>query len=60
MEFSLSESDPELLSDSLELIDSTPLECAASNELQQKHKHWINIQFFSSSNTYGNYVPGRN
>lgn len=31
---SLSDSDLELLSESLELADSTPLECAASNELQ--------------------------
>lgn len=29
-----SDSDLELLSESLELVDSTPLECAASNELQ--------------------------
>lgn len=35
---SLSDSDLELLSESLELADSTPLECAASNELQHTHK----------------------
>lgn len=31
---SLSDSEPELLSESLELAESTPLECAASNALQ--------------------------
>lgn len=36
---SLSESDPELLSESLELADSTPLECAAVTVLRdQKEK----------------------
>lgn len=34
---SLSESDLELLSESLELVESTPLECAASNELRRAH-----------------------
>lgn len=34
MVLSLSDSDLELLSESLELADSAPLECAASNELQ--------------------------
>lgn len=34
---SLSDSDLELLSESLELADSTPLDCAASNELLHKH-----------------------
>lgn len=36
---SLSDSDIELLSESLVLADSTPLECAASNELQHTHTH---------------------
>lgn len=35
MVLSLSDSDLELLSESLELADSTPLECAASNELRR-------------------------
>lgn len=44
---SLSDSDLELLSESLELADSTPLECAASNELQHKHtKHHNNITWY--------------
>jgi len=34
---SLSDSDLELLSESLELVDSTPLICAASNERLRTH-----------------------
>ncbi len=36
---SLSDSDLELLSESLELADSTPLECDASSELQHTNAH---------------------
>lgn len=53
-----SDSDLELLSESLELVDSSPLECAALNELQRHTNTQIRAAGFRRSMTGARGLPG--